>query len=98
MQASNNQAAGKLDVLLPACCSAHDHGECRVVLTITHQLHGDYSATGHELSESIIESLPLVHCIKVLCLTKRQLAHLHVTAQHHVLEYVSLACLSEDYM
>lgn len=55
-----------------------------IALTVTNQLHGDDSATGHESGECIIERLPLMHCIELLHLPKRQPAHLHLTALHRI--------------
>lgn len=40
-----------------------------VALTITHQLHGNHPAAGHEVSEGVVERLPLVHCIELLSLS-----------------------------
>lgn len=49
-------------------------------LTISYQLHSNNAASRHEVGEPVIEGLALVDGIEVLCLPKRQLAHLHFAA------------------
>jgi hypothetical protein len=49
-------------------------------LTISYQLHSNNAASRHEVGELVIERLALVDSIELLCLPKRQLAHLHFAA------------------
>ena len=49
-------------------------------LTISYQLHSNNAASRHEVGELVTERLALVDSIELLCLPKRQLAHLHFAA------------------
>lgn len=49
-------------------------------LTISYQLHSNNAASRHEVGELVIEGLALVDGVELLCLPKRQLAHLHFAA------------------
>ncbi len=48
--------------------------------TISYQLHSNNAASRHEVGELVIERLALVDSVELLCLPKRQLAHLHFAA------------------